>query len=79
MILPMAMPRPATQTDREVLAGIVERMTFHSADTGSWVLRVMRAGTAISRGPLQTDGSLGLTLASGTAAGPERRPLVSPE
>ena len=40
----MAMPSPATQTDREVLAGIVERVTFHSADTGFCVLRVKARG-----------------------------------
>ncbi len=44
IILPMAMPSPATQTDREVLAGIVERVTFHSADTGFCVLRVKARG-----------------------------------
>ena len=40
----MAMPSPATQTDREVLAGIVERVTFHSVDTGFCVLRVKARG-----------------------------------
>jgi exodeoxyribonuclease V alpha subunit len=40
----MAMPSPATQTDREVLAGIVERVTFHSAETGFCVLRVKARG-----------------------------------
>jgi exodeoxyribonuclease V alpha subunit len=40
----MAMPSPAMQTDREVLAGIVERVTFHSADTGFCVLRVKARG-----------------------------------
>ena len=30
----MAMPSPATETDREVLAGIVERVTFHDAEIG---------------------------------------------
>ena len=40
----MAMPSPATQTDREVLAGIVERVTFHNADTGFCVLRVKARG-----------------------------------
>jgi hypothetical protein len=34
IILPMAMPSPATETDREVLAGIVERVTFHDAEIG---------------------------------------------
>ena len=37
-------PPPATQTDREVLAGIVERVTFHSTDTGFCVLRVKARG-----------------------------------
>jgi exodeoxyribonuclease V alpha subunit len=32
------------QTDREVLAGIVERVTFHSAETGFCVLRVKARG-----------------------------------
>ena len=40
----MAMPSPATQTDREVLAGIVERVTFHSVETGFCVLRVKARG-----------------------------------
>ena len=40
----MAMPSPATQTDREVLAGIVERVTFHNAETGFCVLRVKARG-----------------------------------
>ena len=40
----MAMPSPATQTNREVLAGIVERVTFHSAETGFCVLRVKARG-----------------------------------
>jgi exodeoxyribonuclease V alpha subunit len=39
----MAMPSPATQ-NREVLAGIVERVTFHSAETGFCVLRVKARG-----------------------------------
>jgi exodeoxyribonuclease V alpha subunit len=38
------MPSPATQTDREVLAGIVERVTFHNAETGFCVLRVKARG-----------------------------------
>jgi hypothetical protein len=36
----MAMPSPATQTHREVLAGIVEWVTFYSVETGFCVLRV---------------------------------------
>src|SRR5512132_4018479 len=32
------------QTDREALAGIVERVTFHSAETGFCVLRVKARG-----------------------------------
>ena len=44
IILPMAMPSPATQTDREVLAGMVERVTFHSVETGFCVLRVKARG-----------------------------------
>ena len=40
----MAMPSPATRTDREVLAGIVERITFHTAETGFCVLRVKARG-----------------------------------
>jgi hypothetical protein len=30
----MAIPSPATQIDREVLAGIVERVTLHDAEIG---------------------------------------------
>jgi exodeoxyribonuclease V alpha subunit len=30
----MASPPPSPQPDREVLAGIVERVTFHNADSG---------------------------------------------
>ena len=44
IILPMAMPSPATKTDREVLAGIVERVIFHNAETGFCVLRVKARG-----------------------------------
>ena len=40
----MAMPSPATQTDREVLAGLVERVTFHNAETGFCVLRIKARG-----------------------------------
>ena len=40
----MAVPSSATQADREVLAGIVERVTFHSVETGSCVLHVVARG-----------------------------------
>jgi hypothetical protein len=40
----MAIPSPATQTDREVLPGIVERATSHSVDTGFRILRVKARG-----------------------------------
>jgi hypothetical protein len=40
----MAMPSPATQTDREVLAGIVERVTFHSAEARLFVLPLKARG-----------------------------------
>ena len=40
----MAMPSPATQTDRELLAGIVGLVTFHRADTRFCVLRVKARG-----------------------------------
>jgi exodeoxyribonuclease V alpha subunit len=46
----MAMPPPFPQPDREVLAGIVERVTFHNADNGFCVLRVKaRPGMETSR------------------------------
>src|SRR4051812_24223209 len=35
---------PVTQTDRELLAGIVERVTFHNTETGFCVLRVKARG-----------------------------------
>ena len=44
----MAMPSPATQPDREVLAGIIERVTFHNAETGFCVLRVKARRIATS-------------------------------
>ena len=47
IILPMAMPSPATQTDREVLAGIVERVTFHSV--GHRFLRIACEGARAPR------------------------------
>jgi exodeoxyribonuclease V alpha subunit len=40
----MAVASPATQNDREVLAGIVERVTVHNAETGFCVLRVTARG-----------------------------------
>ena len=40
----MALPSPATQTDREVLAGIVERVTFHSAEARLFVLPLKARG-----------------------------------
>jgi len=40
----MAMAPPSTHPDREVLAGIVERVTFHNAETGFCVLRVKARG-----------------------------------
>src|ERR1700750_1569649 len=40
----MATPLPATQPDREVLAGIVERVTFHNTESGFSVLRVKARG-----------------------------------
>ena len=71
----MAMPSPATQTDREVLAGIVERVTFHNADTGFCVLRVKARGhrdlvtivghaASISAGEWITASGTGSTIAS---------------
>ena len=35
---------PSTQPDREVLAGIVERVTFHNAESGFCVLRIKARG-----------------------------------
>src|SRR3954469_4576959 len=40
----MVMASPVTQTDRELLACIVERVTFHNIDTGFCVLRVKARG-----------------------------------
>ena len=40
MIAPMPAPLPSTQPDREVLAGTVERVTFHNAENGFCVLRI---------------------------------------
>ena len=40
----MAAPQASNPPDREVLAGIVERVTFHNADTGFCVLRVKARG-----------------------------------
>ena len=40
----MAVPQPSNQPDREVLAGIVERVTFHNAESGFCVLRVKARG-----------------------------------
>ena len=40
----MATPSPSTETDREVLAGTVERVTFHNADSGFCVLRIKARG-----------------------------------
>ncbi len=40
----MAAPSVASQPDQEVLAGIVERVTFHNAETGFCVLRVKARG-----------------------------------
>ena len=40
MIAPMPAPLPSPQPDREVLAGTVERVTFHNAENGFCVLRI---------------------------------------
>ena len=40
----MAVPPPSNQPDHEVLAGIVERVTFHNPETGFCVLRVKARG-----------------------------------
>ena len=40
----MTTPPPSVQPDREVLAGIVERVTFHNAESGFCVLRVKARG-----------------------------------
>jgi len=36
----MPAPQPSTQPDRAVLAGTVERVTFHNAESGFCVLRI---------------------------------------
>jgi hypothetical protein len=38
------MKQEARSSDREVLAGLVERVTFHSADSGFCVLRIKARG-----------------------------------
>src|SRR5215211_7553279 len=40
----MAVPQPSAQPDREVIAGIIERVTFHNAENGFCVLRVKARG-----------------------------------
>jgi len=40
----MATLSPSTEPDREVLAGTVERVTFHNADSGFCVLRIKARG-----------------------------------
>jgi exodeoxyribonuclease V alpha subunit len=35
---------PTTQSDREVLAGTIERVTFHNAENGFCVLRIKARG-----------------------------------
>src|SRR5271168_420282 len=40
----MPAPQPSTQPDREVLAGTVERVTFHNAESGFCVLRIKARG-----------------------------------
>ena len=45
--------RQAPWPDGEVLAGIVERVTFHNVENGFCVLRVKARGTVIS---LQSSG-----------------------
>ena len=42
----MAVPPPSNQSDHEVLAGIVERATFHNADSGFCALFAERASSA---------------------------------
>jgi exodeoxyribonuclease V alpha subunit len=44
MFRPMAMPPPSDQPDREMLAGIVERVTFHNDENGFCVLRAKARG-----------------------------------
>jgi exodeoxyribonuclease V alpha subunit len=38
------MNEPASSSPREVLAGLIERVTFHNADNGFCVLRVQARG-----------------------------------
>src|SRR3954467_6105048 len=40
----MAVPQPSAQPDREVIAGIVERVTFQNAENGFCVLRAKARG-----------------------------------
>jgi len=42
----MAVPPPSNQSDHEVLAGSVERATFHNADNGFCALFAERASSA---------------------------------
>src|SRR6202049_104690 len=44
MFRPMATPPPSDQPDREVLAGVVERVTFHNEENGFCVLRAKARG-----------------------------------
>src|SRR5271165_1106968 len=44
IIQPMAPPPSSTRPDREVLAGTVERVTFHNAESGFCVLRIKARG-----------------------------------
>jgi hypothetical protein len=43
------------QSDREMLAGLVERVTYRNADNGFWVIRVVRS-------PLQARRHLGVVF-----------------
>jgi len=49
------MPEPQTESGREPLAGLVERVTFHSPDSGFCVLRVLVRG---HREPVTVIGSV---------------------
>ncbi len=40
----MPTPLPSSQSDHEVLAGTVERVTFHNAENGFCVLRIKARG-----------------------------------
>jgi hypothetical protein len=51
MVIMKAEPQPS---DREVLAGLVERVTYQNAENGFCVVRVKRAVTAISSPSLAT-------------------------